>query len=601
MLRPHRQNRRGQALLLCMFSLMVLLGVLALAVDLGWARYVSRRAQSAADSAALAAAAEALRNVGADGLLECGEVGCQSATPCPSSNNLDTGCSYAAANGFTEGGDAGRQSVEMAAGVNGTAPGVPDVPVEYWVQATTAHRLPQLFASVVSSMELTPAARATAAVRQIDFTPSIHLLNRRSDCFVSAAGLGLVCGEDFLGIGWNYVKSPGGIYMSSSNPSGLGLPNIAAGTVLGNVEIDSPFTYLMGDGGFAPLLGLGSVNWTDAPPTNGFPDGDYFTDPMAGKPQPPAPTGLPDHPVVGGIILGPLFGAPKVLPPGHYYSTTPGGLLGADPTATGTPITVVGKVVFSDGATPPCGGFCEYVFHGGLVTGALSSVTFSPGRYVIAGAQPVAGGPGVGLTVGANAVMKDLTPLVNGKIEANTDAGEIFIFTDSNYPGLTLPADLQSAGISLPHAQAGLVAGLGANITLHGLNKSNGALPSELDPYAPVLFWQDRTNTTLKYTATGFLDRTCGGICNNLLSVPGSQEFVLQATQKPSGGAGTNLYGTIYGPRGTWLTILGILPGDTVAGPLQVITGALQMTLNSRLDLELLPTPPQRSIVGLID
>ena len=34
----------------------------------------------------------------------------------------------------------------------------------------------------------------------------------------------------------------------------------------------------------------------------------------------------------------------------------------------------------------------------------------------------------------------------------------------------------------------------------------------------------------------------------------------------------TNLYGTIYGPRGSWLTVLGVLPGDTVAGPLQIIS-----------------------------
>lgn len=31
------------------------------------------------------------------------------------------------------------------------------------------------------------------------------------------------------------------------------------------------------------------------------------------------------------------------------------------------------------------------------------------------------------------------------------------------------------------------------------------------------------------------------------------------------GNAGTNLYGTIYGNRGSWLTILAVLPGNTVA------------------------------------
>jgi hypothetical protein len=106
-----------------------------------------------------------------------------------------------------------------------------------------------------------------------------------------------------------------------------------------------------------------------------------------------------------------------------------------------------------------------------------------------------------------------------------------------------------------------------------------------------VLIWQDRANTTLKYTSNGLLDVSCNGICANILSVPGSQEMVLMASQN-GGNAGSNLYGTIYGPRGSWLTILGVLPGDTVAGPLQIISGALQMTLNASLNVNPLPNPP---------
>jgi hypothetical protein len=266
----------------------------------------------------------------------------------------------------------------------------------------------------------------------------------------------------------------------------------------------------------------------------------------------------------------------------------------------GTPITILGHVEFSDGAANPCGGFCNYVFYGGLITGPLTTTTFSPGRYVFAGAQPVGGGPGAALTVGANAVIKDKTPLVGGKIRQNSDAGEIFIFTDSNFPGLVKPAALAASGLSFPQVQAGVLAGLGAEITLHGINNNHPALPAELREYGPVLMWQDRANTTLKYDANGLLDRTCGGICDNLLSVPGSQEMIIQATQK-FGRAGTNLYGILYGPRGTWLTILGVLPGDTVAGPMQIISGALQMTLNADLDMEVLPSPGTRWTVSLVE
>jgi hypothetical protein len=317
---------------------------------------------------------------------------------------------------------------------------------------------------------------------------------------------------------------------------------------------------------------------------------------MAGKGQPPPPTGLADHPVPGGVIVGSLLGNPTVLPPGNYFATTPG-LLGGTP--TGTPVTITGNVVFSDGQATPCGGFCNYVFYGGIVTGALSSVTFSPGRYVFAGAQPVAGAPGLGLSVGVNGKLQDLTPLVSGNITANTDAGEIFVFTNSSYPGLVLPNALASSGLSFPQVQAGIMAGLEPQITLHGLNASNAALPQELSAFAPAVIWQDQANTTLKFTSSGLLDTSCGTICPNVLSVPGSQEMVIMAAQN-GGQAGTNLYGMIYLPRAAWLTVLGLLPGDTISGPLQIIAGALQMTLNTKVQLQTLPTPVNRTIVSLI-
>ena len=82
-------------------------------------------------------------------------------------------------------------------------------------------------------------------------------------------------------------------------------------------------------------------------------------------------------------------GSTRSLAPGNYYATD---LLGR---ATGLPVAIAGNVAVPDGNSPPCGGFCNYVFFGGLVTGALSTTTFSPGRYVFAGAQPVEGAPGV--------------------------------------------------------------------------------------------------------------------------------------------------------------------------------------------------------------
>ncbi len=588
----NRRNERGQVLLPFALVFVALLGMVGLVLDVGWSYYVGKKAQTAADAAAQAAVAQGLLTNGPAATPNCSTLGCQSATSCPATSNLVAACQYASANGYLPGGEGGAQTVLVAAGSGGTAPGVPNVPVDYWVQVTMTNALPQWFSGFFMSKGFTATAVSTAALRRTSVDASLYLLNRASDCFVSALNIGVVCGEDFLSLGLNTVNAGGGIYMSSSNSNGVGLPAIAAGTVTGLATVTAPFTYLMGQGGIQDVIGANQ--WTTTP-VNNFPDGDYFTDPFAGLPQPPAPTGLADHPVPAGLIVGSLSASsPTVLPPGNYYATLP--ILG---TPTGLPIVITGNVIFSDGAATPCGGFCHYVFYGGVVTGALATTTFSPGEYVFAGAQPVAGGPGVGLTAGANAVMKDLTPLSNGQITPNTDAGEIFIFTSAQYPGLVLPAALSQSGLSFPQVQAGLMAGVEPQITLHGLNKASSNLPAALQPYAPVLIWQDRANTTLKYTSNGLLDMSCGGICSNILSVPGSQEMVLMASQN-GGNAGTNLYGTIYGPRGSWLTILGVLPGDTVAGPLQIISGALQMTLNASLNVNPLPNPPSRLIAGLI-
>ena len=591
--RKHR-SERGQAMVYFALVVPMLLMLAGFVLDVGWAYFISKKAQTAADSAALASVDAVLQQVGPGGTVTCGtSVGCQSAGACPSDGNLYAGCEYANANGFTQGGDSGRQTLSIAAGTSQYAPNVPGIPVSYWTQVIAQDTTSKWFSGLISPSVLSPAARATAALVQQSLSGGLYLLNHSSDCFVSALNIGLVCGEDFLGVGFNNITSASGIYMASSNPSGIGLPNIAAGTVaVGNVTVSAPFTYLMGKGGIQNLLA--GTNWSTTP-QNGFSDAGMFADPMAGKGQPPPPTGLADHPVPGGVITGSLLGgSPTVLAPGNYYATLP--LIG---TPTGTPITILGNVKFSDGASTPCGGFCNYVFYGGVVTGALSTVTFSPGRYVFAGAQPVAGGPGIGLTVGANGVLKDLTPLVSNQATQNSDAGEIFIFTDMNYPGLSLPVSISHSGLSFPQVQAGISAGLNPIVTLHGLNASNSDVPSELVPFAPVLIWQDQANTTLKYTSTGLLDTSCGGICSNILSVPGSQEMIIQASQT-GGHAGVNLYGTLYGPRGSWLTILGILPGDKVAGHVQIITGALQMALFSSLDIQQLGDPPSRLVGALI-
>ncbi|MEO8128347.1 MAG: pilus assembly protein TadG-related protein [Bryobacteraceae bacterium] len=581
------------ALLLFSLTAPFLLIMLALVLDVGWSYYTNKRAQNAADAAAMAAVSQVLTQVGSGGTVNCGGTAvCQGAGSCPASGNLQTACQYAAANGFVDGGDSGRQSFTIAGNASQFAPSVPNVRVAYWAEAVAQQSVPQWFSGLLTSTPFRPVVRSTAALRMVDLKASLYLLNRASDCFASILNLGVVCGSDFIALGANTIRADGGIYMASSNAAGLGLPNIAAGTVaVGGVSVQAPFTYQMGNGGIQNLLA--GTNWSPAP-MNGFTDGTVFSDPMAGKGQPPAPVGLPDHPVPGGVIVGSLFGAPTVLAPGNYYSTLP--ILN---TPTGLPVTITGNVIFSDGNANPCGGFCNYVFYGGVITGALSTVTFSPGRYVYAGAQPVSGAAAAGLTLGVNSVVQDLTAMGSGGITQNSDAGEIFVFTSKNYPGLVLPVPLRNSVFSFPQVQAGISAGLNPQVTLHGLNASNSRVPADLVPFAPVLIWQDQANTTLKYTSSGMLDLSCGGPCTNILSLPGSQNMVIQGSTNGAR-AGVNMYGTIYGPRGSRLTILGVLPGDAVAGKLQIITGALQMALNASLDVQMLPTPPAKLSASLI-
>src|SRR5690242_7752042 len=53
-MRHTRHSERGQSLVLVTFALFAMMGIIGLAVDLGWAFYIEKTAQAAADAAALA-------------------------------------------------------------------------------------------------------------------------------------------------------------------------------------------------------------------------------------------------------------------------------------------------------------------------------------------------------------------------------------------------------------------------------------------------------------------------------------------------------------------------------------------------------------------
>jgi len=311
-----KTRQKGAALLLFAVTIPFLLALLGFALDVAWANYTAKKAQAATDAAVLAAVTAALEEAGPGGTVSCDTAGCQDAGACPDTGNLHKGCEYSRVNGFVQYGEGNTQTVTIAAGDSKRAPGLPDIQVDYWVQSVVQQRIPPWFSAIISNTGLSPTIRSTAAIRSQDLSDSIYLLNRSSDCFVSALNIGLVCGENFLALGFNELRAERGIYMASSNGAGLGLPAIAAGTIAaGGVRVEAQFTRLLGNGGIQNILA--ATSWSSAP-QNGFTEASMFSDPMAGKGQPPAPTGLANRPVPGGIIAGSLLGGPVVLPPGNY-------------------------------------------------------------------------------------------------------------------------------------------------------------------------------------------------------------------------------------------------------------------------------------------
>src|SRR6266851_10226444 len=111
-----RGRERGQALLVSAVLMVAVLGMIGMVLDIGWAYFVSKKAQTAADAAALGAAAHALILNGPTATPDCGTLACQSALSCPALGDLLTACEYAQANGFVPNGEGATQTVQVAGG-----------------------------------------------------------------------------------------------------------------------------------------------------------------------------------------------------------------------------------------------------------------------------------------------------------------------------------------------------------------------------------------------------------------------------------------------------------------------------------------------------
>ena len=146
-MRKSNDTQCGQAALMMTLSLTVILGMLGLAVDVGWAYYRQQAAQAAADAAAVAAVRAAVTS-DPTGPACANKVFCGAATNCPSvaatspSTSFDNACMLAAANGFTT---SGIDTVSVQAGISSPVPTVSGPAASYWAVVRVNEALPALF------------------------------------------------------------------------------------------------------------------------------------------------------------------------------------------------------------------------------------------------------------------------------------------------------------------------------------------------------------------------------------------------------------------------------------------------------------------------
>lgn len=593
-------------------SMFAMFGVLGLAVDFGWAYFVKRAAQGAADNAAIAAAEEMRAITGTSGPYPCLAGGgvcrddsapfiCLSTVTNDAADNLDNGCLYARRNGFQE---VAPQRVRISEGSNSAPPTLPGVTLKYWATVRVTESVPQLFAAITGNPIATVSARATAGLYKGQLKGSFIMLNRENDA--ASWGAGNPTGINLEVGGSATVNADGGIVMASAC-AGANCGGQYAGAVQGNsASVTSPFTHIRGTGAKDPG---GTGTWVAAPQNN-FKEGSEFQDPTRKIQQVPvSDAGLADCGIVGGVIAPTNSGGSINIGPGNYYATEIDG--NGNQVPTGKPIKVSGNVNFrSQGSCllspiSNAAGFGTYVFYGGLSTGNAGGETnlnFEPGKIVLAGAVPKDNGdanPLLDMSVGGSAFS------LNGP--GPESAGNVFIFTDQRYPGLTLPPTRLSTSTAfqaMRQGTSGFKSGNNQSVsfTLDGLNEAGAGFPSNLKDHNGVMMWQDRRNSSVLYHSDGtgkygcaapYLDctKTNQQMTNDGV-VNGSRGMSIAA------GSSTVIRGVIYQPRGSWLTIQGS-PGMNAA--LQLISGAIKVQGSGIINLNPVRSGLQLSVVGLVE
>jgi hypothetical protein len=302
-----------------------------------------------------------------------------------------------------------------------------------------------------------------------------------------------------------------------------------------------------------------------------------FRDPFEGKGQPPLnenQENLNYWPVEESQSKATLTSSNPacqggVCRPGNYYAVER--LADGTFRATGKPIVVDTNVSFG-GST-----FGDYAFFGGLRV-ARGTTTFGPGRYVMAGV----------LDSSTDSVFwADNGVKLYGGTAENSDAGRIFVLTDSTYGGQLddTVAGIRSRVANMGWNQLGfgsteLQAGANNNseVRMYGLNRS--AVPDSLTEFAPVLMWQDQQNSEM---ARGSSTPT---------TAEPSEKLSMWANQR------TRFGGIVYQPQGAYVIVHA---GAGYQGPLRIISGAMEVSGSAELNLESPQTPITYMTAALIE
>jgi len=344
-------------------ALFAMMGLLGLAVDFGWAAFVEKSTQNAAEAAALAAVVSGMQG-GSLADYTCGPGGAVACAADPldcdeAGGNLAVGCASALANGFdwTESDttvtiQAWDRSSEPT--VHGCSPLVyhpptaPCVDTYYWVTVRVAREIPQLFSRIWGNDMGLVSSRATAAVATDTIDASLILINRDNDAWDEATGTNF--STQLHGGGGPHVIVPGGIAMASGNSIEAG-DSSDAGNIGGSTLVEAPFTWIRDDGS---VNKSGTAQWiedpvneyssTDSAPSDDEPLLSPYYDPFYEVSQPPIHPSANLVPVLGGQI-GEDDCPGGICQPGVYYAiAVPKDCPDCDPVPTGEPVQIGGPV-----------------------------------------------------------------------------------------------------------------------------------------------------------------------------------------------------------------------------------------------------------------